>query len=76
MVEGEKPIDFYRRNEMKRRDLTEIIGRRDGRALSNALSSHWDWNRCERQEGSAITTAERNRRRARRLAKLGLRLAN
>jgi hypothetical protein len=61
---------------MRKKDLTEIIGRRDGRAVSTALSANWDWNRLERQEATGMTLAERRRRKARELARLGLRFAN
>ena len=59
---------------MRKRDLTEIIGRRDGRAISRALSANWEtWGRLERQEATAGTRPERHRRRESQLAQLGVR---
>jgi hypothetical protein len=59
---------------MRKRDLTEIIGRRDGRAISRALSVNWEsWGRFEKQEAAASTYLERRRRKESRLARLGVR---
>lgn len=59
---------------MKRRDLTEIIGQRDGRAISRALSANWEsWGRFERHEAAVRTTPERRRRREYQLSQLGVR---
>jgi hypothetical protein len=59
---------------MRKRDLTEIIGKHDGRAITRALNVNWeDWGRYERQEAAASTLAERRRCKAARLARLGIR---
>lgn len=61
---------------MRKRDLTEIIGRRDGRAVARALSTNWeDWGRFERQEAAARTYAERYRRSEINLTRLGIKYA-
>ena len=59
---------------MKRRDLTEIIGRRDAVAVGRALSAEWNTRgRIERSEASSLTYAESRRREQIRLARLGVR---
>jgi hypothetical protein len=61
---------------MKKRDLTDTIGRRDGRTVSRALAANWDWDRLERQEATAVTDTERRQRKVARLAHFGLRLSH
>lgn len=58
---------------MRKRDLTEIIGRRDAIAVGRALARNWsDWGRVERAEATATTYVERQRRLQSRLARYGL----
>lgn len=58
---------------MRMRDLTEIVGRRDGYAISRALRENWEsWDRFERQEAASRTDTERSRRTAAKLGRLGV----
>lgn len=61
---------------MKRRDLTEIIGRRDAVAVGRALSADWTLRgRLERPEASSLAYTESRRREQVRLARFGVRYA-
>lgn len=48
---------------MRTRELTELIGRRDAEAIGIALEENWeDWGRIERPEATATTYVDRVRR--------------
>lgn len=61
---------------MKRRDLTEIIGRRDALTVGRALTADWKMRgRYERPEASSLAHTESRRREQLRLTRLGVRYA-